>query len=203
MPARHAAGPGRPGHGSNRLGRSAYDHHRRHRRVHLLQFPDDRTEYSDLHFAELRVWRRRTERRISSCCLWGLIAMPRAGVSTAAQLGAAPRGVARVLGAEVGRGLGLVLSLQGRLGQRPAPDREWLAKADSQHDRNDTTGSTPPEEEPARRREQEPDTSQPAKDPGYLTQTGEAAAEDGSVAPIIGGLPAVEGSGLGYRRPAG
>ena len=33
-----------------------------------------------------------------------------------------------------------------------------------------------------------------AEDPGYLTETGQAAAEDGSVAPIIGGLPAVEGS---------
>jgi hypothetical protein len=59
---------------------------------------------------------------------------------------------------------------------------------------NDTTGSTPPGEEPALSRQEEPDTSQPAEDPGYLTQTGEAAAEDGSVAAIIGGLPAVEGS---------
>jgi hypothetical protein len=59
---------------------------------------------------------------------------------------------------------------------------------------NDPTGSTPPEEEPALSRQQEPDTSQPAEDPGYLTVTGEAAAEDGSVAAIIGGLPAVEGS---------
>jgi hypothetical protein len=31
-------------------------------------------------------------------------------------------------------------------------------------------------------------------DPRYLTVTGEAAAEDGPVAAIIGGLPAVEGS---------
>ena len=57
---------------------------------------------------------------------------------------------------------------------------------------NDTAGSTP-EEEPALSRQREPGTSQPAEDPGYLTQTGEAAAEDGSVAAIIGGLPAVEG----------
>jgi hypothetical protein len=32
--------------------------------------------------------------------------------------------------------------------------------------------------------------SEPAEDPGYLTETGEAAGEDGSVVPIIGGLPA-------------
>jgi hypothetical protein len=50
---------------------------------------------------------------------------------------------------------------------------------------NHPTGSPP---------EQEPGTSQPAEDPGYLTVTGEAVGEDGSVAPIIGGLPAVEGS---------
>jgi hypothetical protein len=42
--------------------------------------------------------------------------------------------------------------------------------------------------------EQEPDSSLGAEDPGYLTQTGEAVGEDGSVVPIIGGLPAVEGS---------
>jgi hypothetical protein len=35
---------------------------------------------------------------------------------------------------------------------------------------------------------------EPAEDPGYLTETGEAVGEDGSVVPIIGGLPAVEGS---------
>src|SRR5437588_6266304 len=65
----------------------------------------------------------------------------------------------------------------------------------------DRTGSTPPEEEPALSRQQEPETSQPADDPGYLTQTGEAAGEDGSVAPIIGGLPAVEGSAWDIGAP--
>jgi hypothetical protein len=59
---------------------------------------------------------------------------------------------------------------------------------------SDPTRSTPPEEEPAPWPQQEPDTSQPAEDPGYLTETGQAAAEDGSVAPVFGGLPAVEGS---------
>ncbi len=58
---------------------------------------------------------------------------------------------------------------------------------------NHPTGS-PPEQEPGPSHQQEPGTSQPAEDPGYLTVTGEAAGEDGSVAPIIGGLPAVEGS---------
>ena len=59
---------------------------------------------------------------------------------------------------------------------------------------SDPTRSTPPEDELAPWPQQEPDTPQPAEDPGYLTETGQAAAEDGSVAPIIGGLPAVEGS---------
>ena len=60
---------------------------------------------------------------------------------------------------------------------------------------NDPAGSTPPpKEELALSRQEEPDTSQPAEDPGYLTETGEAVGEDGSIAPIIGGLPAVEGS---------
>ena len=58
---------------------------------------------------------------------------------------------------------------------------------------NDPSGSAP--------REEEPGTSQPAEDPGYLTQTGEAAGEDGSVVPIIGGLPAVEGSAWDIGAP--
>lgn len=66
---------------------------------------------------------------------------------------------------------------------------------------NDPAGSTPPEEEPPLSRQQGPDTSQPAEDPGYLTVTGEAATEDGSVAAIIGGLPAVEGSAWDIGAP--
>jgi hypothetical protein len=66
---------------------------------------------------------------------------------------------------------------------------------------NDPTVSTPPDEGRAVSRQQEPGTSQPAEDPGYLTRTGEAAAEDGSVAPIIGGLPAVEGSAWDVGAP--
>src|ERR1017187_3937343 len=66
---------------------------------------------------------------------------------------------------------------------------------------NDPAGSTPPEEEPALSRQEEPGTSQPAGDPGYLTETGEAAGEGGSVAPIIGGLPAVEGSAWDIGAP--
>lgn len=52
--------------------------------------------------------------------------------------------------------------------------------------------------------QQEPDPARPAEDaedPGYLTVTGEAAAEDGSVAEIIGGLPAVEGSAWDIGAP--
>jgi hypothetical protein len=58
---------------------------------------------------------------------------------------------------------------------------------------NDAAGSTPPAEERASS-QGTADGSQPAEDPGYLTTTGEVVGEDGSVAPIIGGLPAVEGS---------
>jgi hypothetical protein len=65
---------------------------------------------------------------------------------------------------------------------------------------NDPTGSTPPAEKPALSQQQEPD-SQPAEDPGYLTETGEAVGEDGSVVPIIGGLPAVEGSAWDIGAP--
>lgn len=60
---------------------------------------------------------------------------------------------------------------------------------------NDPAGSAPPEQE------KEPDASPPAEDPGYLTQTGEAVSDDGSVVPIIGGLPAVEGSAWDIGAP--
>lgn len=66
---------------------------------------------------------------------------------------------------------------------------------------SDPTGATPPAQEQARSRQHEPDTCQPADDPGYLTETGEAVGEDGSVAPIIGGLPAVEGSAWDIGAP--
>jgi hypothetical protein len=66
---------------------------------------------------------------------------------------------------------------------------------------NDTAGSTPPEGEPALPGQEDPGTSPPAEDPGYLTETGEAAGEDGSVVPIIGGLPAVEGSAWDIGAP--
>jgi hypothetical protein len=69
------------------------------------------------------------------------------------------------------------------------------------------TGSDPirsasPDEEPApAATPPEPDPAPPAEDPGYLTETGQAAGEDGSVAPIIGGLPAVEGSAWDIGAP--
>jgi hypothetical protein len=66
---------------------------------------------------------------------------------------------------------------------------------------NEPTGSTPPEDEQALSRQEQADASQPAEDPGYLTETGEAVGEDGSVAPIIGGLPAVEGSAWDIGAP--
>jgi hypothetical protein len=76
-----------------------------------------------------------------------------------------------------------------------------LARGDTTMTDNDLAGSTPADEEPALSRQQEPGTSQPAGDPGYLTKTGEAVGEDGSVAPIIGGLPAVEGSAWDIGAP--
>jgi hypothetical protein len=66
---------------------------------------------------------------------------------------------------------------------------------------NDPTRSTWSEDEPAPLPGQEPDTAPSAGDPGYLTETGQAADEDGSVAPIIGGLPAVEGSAWDIGAP--
>ncbi len=87
---------------------------------------------------------------------------------------------------------------------------------------NGTTATTQPEENPAASRQQEPDIPEraqpvepsepveppepagpvePAEDPGYLTRTGEAVGEDGSVVPIIGGLPAVEGSAWDVGAP--
>lgn len=58
---------------------------------------------------------------------------------------------------------------------------------------SDPAGPAPQEEELT--------TSWPAEEPGYLTETGEAVGEDGSVAPIIGGLPAVEGSSWDIGAP--
>jgi hypothetical protein len=66
---------------------------------------------------------------------------------------------------------------------------------------SDPTRSTSSEEEAAPPPGQEPDTSQSADDPGYLTETGQAASEDGSVVPIIGGLPAAEGSAWDIGAP--
>jgi hypothetical protein len=64
----------------------------------------------------------------------------------------------------------------------------------------DPTRSTPPgEEERTSPRQEEP--PQPVEDPGYLTETGQAASEDGSVVPIIGGLPAAEGSAWDIGAP--
>jgi hypothetical protein len=59
---------------------------------------------------------------------------------------------------------------------------------------DDALGSQPSGEEPASSPGREPGTSGPDEDPGYLTRTGEAVGDDGSVAAVIGGLPAVEGS---------
>ena len=66
---------------------------------------------------------------------------------------------------------------------------------------NDAAGSAP-QEKP---QEEEPAAAQSAEDsaedPGYLTQTGEAVGDDGSVVPVIGGLPAVDGSAWDIGAP--
>lgn len=62
-------------------------------------------------------------------------------------------------------------------------------------------GSTPSAAEPALTGQQEPDTPQPAEDPGYLIETGEVVGEDDSVVPVIGGLPAAEGSAWDIGAP--
>ncbi len=65
----------------------------------------------------------------------------------------------------------------------------------------DPARSTPPAAESAPPPEPEPDAAQGAEDPGYLVETGQAAADDGSVVPIIGGLPAAEGSAWDIGAP--
>ena len=77
----------------------------------------------------------------------------------------------------------------------------WSPKEMANMTDTDPTRSTPPEEGPAPPPWQEPGTSHPAEDPGYLTETGQAVGEDGSVVPIIGGLPAVEGSAWDIGAP--
>jgi hypothetical protein len=62
---------------------------------------------------------------------------------------------------------------------------------------NDAAGAAPGEKP----RENEPGAARPAEEPGYLTQTGEAVGDDGSVVPLIGGLPAVEGSAWDIGAP--
>jgi hypothetical protein len=66
---------------------------------------------------------------------------------------------------------------------------------------SDPTRSTWSEEEASPAPGHEPDTSQAAEDPGYLTETGQAVGEDDSVVPIIGGLPAAEGSAWDIGAP--
>jgi len=80
----------------------------------------------------------------------------------------------------------LVLSLQTAQAQRLRRAGNVLGEEMATMTEKDPAGSAPHEEEP--------ETSAGAEDPGYLTQTGDAVGEDGSVVPIIGGLPAVEGS---------
>ena len=76
-----------------------------------------------------------------------------------------------------------------------------LARGDGQHDRHRPDQINAARGGASSATRQEPDTFQPAEDPGYLIETGQAVGEDGSVAPIIGGLPAVEGSAWDIGAP--
>jgi hypothetical protein len=64
----------------------------------------------------------------------------------------------------------------------------------------DPARPTPPEQEPAPLLD-EPGTSEVVEDPGYLIETGQAVGDDGTVVPIIGGLPAAEGSAWDIGAP--
>ena len=66
---------------------------------------------------------------------------------------------------------------------------------------NDPIRSEPSSGEPDRPAEQEPDVSRTAGSPEYYAETGEAVGDDGSVVPIIGGLPAVQGSAWDVGAP--
>jgi hypothetical protein len=66
---------------------------------------------------------------------------------------------------------------------------------------NDPTRSALPGAESSVSREEEQDTSQPVGSPEIFAETGEAVGDDGSVVPIIGGLPAVEGSAWDIGAP--
>jgi N-acetylglutamate synthase-like GNAT family acetyltransferase len=89
-------------------------------------------------------------------------------------------------------------------GARPLPaDRPGQARACqtvncSPEEIVNMTDNDPPRSTPTG----EPGTAQPAEDAGYLTEAGQAVGEDGSVVPIIGGLPAVEGSSWDIGAPA-
>jgi hypothetical protein len=66
---------------------------------------------------------------------------------------------------------------------------------------NDPARSAPSSEEASLARPEEPGTAGPAGPPEALAETGEAVGDDGSVVPIIGGLPAAEGSAWDIGAP--
>jgi hypothetical protein len=74
--------------------------------------------------------------------------------------------------------------------------REMISVTDDQAG----SRSAAPRDEAPQTPGHQPDASQ-AEDPGYLIEAGEAVGDDGSVAPIIGGLPAVEGSSWDIGAP--
>jgi hypothetical protein len=65
----------------------------------------------------------------------------------------------------------------------------------------DPAGSASPGEVLAPSAREEAEAAQFEKDPGYLMETGQAVDKGGSVVPIIGGLPAVQGSAWDIGAP--
>jgi hypothetical protein len=59
---------------------------------------------------------------------------------------------------------------------------------------NDANGPTSAGDDQDLPLQQEPDDLELGEEPGYLVTSGEAVGDDGSVVPIVGGLPAAEGS---------
>jgi hypothetical protein len=66
----------------------------------------------------------------------------------------------------------------------------------------ETTGPVSADDDQDLPLQQEPDDLELGEEPGYLVTSGEAAGDDGSVVPIVGGLPAAEGSAWDIGAPA-
>ena len=66
---------------------------------------------------------------------------------------------------------------------------------------SDPNSSSLFDEDPGPVTQEDPGTPELGEEHGYLRETGQAVGDDGSVVPIIGGLPAVEGSSWDIGAP--